>query len=172
MGYCSLRGLPPACVFRLAASCRKYSLPRFAVVLPPLCPMIAAGVIFACPPRSSARANAARSSSRHRGVRFSGRGSVVLMRRSISDKIFLRASMLLRSGILSSWGQSGAKSKRSLLRFQRTFQTLPSELKCDVGNAELLGRRFFRESGKRRGAPAGWLRTLPFARWRRRWIRR
>jgi hypothetical protein len=39
------RGLPPARVLRRAASWRKYSEPRFAVVLPPLLPRRAAALL-------------------------------------------------------------------------------------------------------------------------------
>ena len=41
--YCSLRGLPPAFVFLIPAILLKYSGPRLAVFMPPLCPNRAAG---------------------------------------------------------------------------------------------------------------------------------
>ena len=116
-------GLPPACVFLLAASWRKYSEPRFAVVEPPLRPRTAAGDILVWAIRSSVSAKAVLNRSRLRAVRFWGRG-VVSRIRSTSEMRFLRAWSSVRlDAILQRQGEP--KSKRSLFSVQRRFQTLP-----------------------------------------------
>jgi hypothetical protein len=96
----SLGGLPPPKVLRLAASLRKYSLPRLAVTLPPLRPSKAAGV-FACWIRSSVSAIAVPSNSRHRAVRFSGRGVVERIRSVSASSLLSVASWFLLDAILS-----------------------------------------------------------------------
>jgi hypothetical protein len=77
-------GLPPPYDLRRAASWRKYSLPRLAVTEPPLRPNAVAAVDgLAWEIRSSVRARAEESNSRHRAVRFCG-NSVVKRIRSAS----------------------------------------------------------------------------------------
>src|ERR1035441_10796476 len=76
-----LRGLPPPWVLRRAANLRKYSLPRFAITEPPLRPnVIAATDDLDWERRSSVRARAEASNSRHRAVRFSGSSGVEIGR--------------------------------------------------------------------------------------------
>ena len=94
----SLRGLPPPCTLRLAASWRKYSLPRLAVWEPPFLPNNAAAGSFSCLNISSVKAMAALSSSRHRAVRLSG-SSVVDRIRSVSESS--------RFSVPSSWRDVG-----------------------------------------------------------------
>lgn len=123
MYYACLRGLPPAFVFRRAASWRKYSDPRCAVVVPPLCPKMAAAGSFTWLIRSSVRASAVRSNSRERLVRFSGSGAAVSRIRSISERIFLSACRLLRSdGILLSCGGFPPFASVRCFSFNATFR--------------------------------------------------
>ena len=131
--YMLLRGLPPAWVFRFAASWRKYSLPRFAVTLPPLCPMIAAAGLPLCFSRSSVSARAARSSSWHRGVLFSGRGSVVERIRSVSDMRFFNASSeLLSDGISLRYGGTEVKASVRCFIFNAHFRHYPRARCCSI----------------------------------------
>jgi len=129
VGYpACLRGLPPARVLRFAASWRKCSEPnRRAVVVPPLCPMTAAGARLDCSMKSSTKAIAVRSRSRAAGVRFWGRTGLVSRIKSASETRFRSACSSRFDGfaIQLHLAPIGANCKRSLFFRQRNFQTLP-----------------------------------------------
>ena len=92
------QGRPPPWTSRDAAVMRQCSPPcRAEVVLPPLCPRMAAGAVHSRSRRSFANARAVPSSSWQRAIRSRGNESVVLKSKPVSRMKPRRASMLGRA---------------------------------------------------------------------------